>query len=249
MNILGIIPSRYASTRFPRKALALIKGKSMIQRVYEQAIQCKELSKVIVATDHSSIFDHVQSFGGEVMLTSELHVSGTDRCYEVLKKSPSIYDFVINIQGDEPFILPAQISLLAKSLNPSTELATLIKKIDSEEILFNPNSAKVIFNKNFEAIYFSRHTIPFLRGEEHEKWLKKHEYYKHIGIYAYRSDILKDITKLKASSLENAESLEQLRWLENGYKIKVNITEMDSYGIDTPQDLEDVLLNFTMGSD
>jgi 3-deoxy-manno-octulosonate cytidylyltransferase (CMP-KDO synthetase) len=247
MKILGVIPSRYASTRFPRKALAVIQGKTMVQRVYEQAQQCQHLERLIVATDHAAIYDHVRSFGGDVMMTSEHHVSGTDRCFETYQKSGSTYDFVINIQGDEPFILPQQISLLASTLHPRIQLATLIKKIDDEENLFNSNSAKVIFNHKKEAIYFSRHPIPFLRGFEHESWLSKNVYYKHIGIYAYRSDVLQAITKLPVSSLEKAESLEQLRWLENGYTINIEVTDLDSFGIDTPQDLENILTKMYKG--
>lgn len=247
MKILGVIPSRYASTRFPRKALAVIQGKTMIQRVYDQAAQSASLDHLLVATDHQAIFDHVASFGGNVLMTSEHHVSGTDRCYEAYEQSGSDYDFVINIQGDEPFILPEQISLLASTLSPEVELATLIKKIEDEETLFNPNSIKVIFNKNKEAIYFSRHPIPYLRGSEQETWLAKSSYYKHIGIYAYRSDILKNVTKLTVSSLEKAESLEQLRWLENGYCIKTEITDLDSFGVDTPQDLENLLMKMYKG--
>jgi 3-deoxy-manno-octulosonate cytidylyltransferase (CMP-KDO synthetase) len=243
MKILGVIPARYASTRFPRKALAMIDGKTMIRRVYEQAVQCNSLDRLLVATDHPSIFDQVRSFGGEVIMTSEHHLSGTDRCNEALLKVGDTFDFIINIQGDEPFILPQQIALLTNVLSPEVELATLVKKIENEETLFNPNTPKVIFNINKEAIYFSRHPIPFMRGEEHHHWLLKNIFYKHIGIYAYRTDILKKITSLLPSALEKSESLEQLRWLENGFKIKVELTGYDSHGIDTPQDLEKVLLN------
>ncbi len=237
MKILGIIPARFASTRFPEKALADIGGKSMVQRVYEQASKSSSLSKVIVATDHQKIFDHVLSFGGQVVMTSENHQSGTDRCMEVLSKEKESFDFIINIQGDEPFIKPEQIDLLAKTLDPQVQLATLAKKITDNETLFNPNTPKLIWNDKMEAIYFSRQTIPYLRGIEKETWLSKQIYYKHIGLYAYRIDILKAITKLAPSSLEIAESLEQLRWLENGYSIKVAITEFESIGIDTPEDL------------
>jgi 3-deoxy-manno-octulosonate cytidylyltransferase (CMP-KDO synthetase) len=237
MKILGIIPARFASTRFPEKALVDIGGKSMVQRVYEQVSKSTILSKVIVATDHEKIFNHVKNFGGQVLMTSENHLSGTDRCMEALQKTGEDFDFIINIQGDEPFIKPEQIDLLAKTLNPNIQLATLAKKITDNETLFNPNTPKLIWNDKMEALYFSRNTIPYLRGTDKEAWLSKHDFYKHIGIYAYRADVLKAITKLKASSLEQAESLEQLRWLENGYKIKIALTEFESVGIDTPEDL------------
>ncbi|WP_028979558.1 3-deoxy-manno-octulosonate cytidylyltransferase [Sporocytophaga myxococcoides] len=240
MNIIGIIPARYASTRFPAKPLVEIGGKSMIRRVYEQAGKARLLSQVVVATDNNEIFDHVKSFGGNVVMTREEHPSGTDRCFEALEKTSGKFDFVINIQGDEPFIHPEQIDLLASALKKETELATLVKKIEDQETLFNPNTPKVIFNKNKEAIYFSRQTIPYIRGAEQDQWLSKAEFYKHIGIYAYRSDILKAITSLDTGSLEKSESLEQLRWLENGFKIKVEITTYESVGIDVPSDLEKI---------
>ncbi|TAH27040.1 MAG: 3-deoxy-manno-octulosonate cytidylyltransferase [Cytophagales bacterium] len=238
MKILGIIPARYASTRFPGKPLVYIEGKTMIHRVYEQAMKSSLLDKIIVATDHYSIFEHVAEFGGNVIMTSDLHPSGTDRCNEVITKIPDSFDFVINIQGDEPFIHPKQIELLCNNLDKDTQIATLVKKIDTLAALYNINIPKVVFNESHEAIYFSRHPIPYLRGVDEDLWLAKHKYYKHIGIYAYRSDVLSEITKLKPSSLELAESLEQLRWIQNGYKIKAAITEFDSYGIDTPEDLE-----------
>jgi 3-deoxy-manno-octulosonate cytidylyltransferase (CMP-KDO synthetase) len=241
MNIIGIIPARYASTRFPAKALADIEGKTMIQRVYEQALKSKLLLKVVVATDNELILKHVEGFGGTAIMTSEKHQSGTDRCYEVLEKIGFGYDFVINIQGDEPFIQPEQIDILVNCLEKGTELATLVKKIDDNETLFNTNTPKVIFNTRQEAIYFSRNTIPFFRGVDEKDWLKHHDFYKHLGIYAYRADILEKITQLPPSNLENAEKLEQLRWLENGFRIKIAITEFDSFGIDTPEDLERAL--------
>jgi 3-deoxy-manno-octulosonate cytidylyltransferase (CMP-KDO synthetase) len=241
MNIIGIIPARYASTRFPAKALADIEGKTMIQRVYEQALKSKLLLKVVVATDNELILKHVEGFGGTAIMTSEKHQSGTDRCYEVLEKIGFGYDFVINIQGDEPFIQPQQIDILVNCLEKGTELATLVKKIDDNETLFNTNTPKVIFNTRQEAIYFSRNTIPFFRGVDEKDWLKHHDFYKHLGIYAYRADILEKITQLPPSNLENAEKLEQLRWLENGFRIKIAITEFDSFGIDTPEDLERAL--------
>jgi 3-deoxy-manno-octulosonate cytidylyltransferase (CMP-KDO synthetase) len=244
MRILGIIPARYASTRFPAKALADIRGKSMVRRVYEQALKAGSLSSVVVATDHEEIYEHVKGFG-EVVMTNSAHQSGTDRCCEALHKAGKPFDYVINIQGDEPFIMPEQIDLLATCLKSAdVELATLVKKITDQETLFNPNTPKVIFNKNSEAMYFSRQTIPHLRGVKQEDWLSSHDYYKHIGIYAYRTDILGQITRLPVSELEKSEALEQLRWIENGYKIKVAVTEYETIGIDTPEDLKKVLANY-----
>ncbi len=237
MKILGIIPARYASTRFPAKPLADLGGQSMISRVYAQAKKSESLASVVVATDHKEIYDHVKSFGGYVCMTGEHHASGTDRCYEVLSKEKEKFDYVINIQGDEPFIAPEQIDLLASLLDGKTELATLIKRLENKDQLLNSNLVKVVFNKNHEALYFSRSPIPYWRGKETD-WVHQHHYYKHIGMYAYRSDILEKITSLKVSSLERAESLEQLRWLENGYKIKVAETSLETVGIDTPEDLE-----------
>jgi 3-deoxy-manno-octulosonate cytidylyltransferase (CMP-KDO synthetase) len=237
MKVLGIIPARYASTRFPAKSLADLNGQSMISRVFTQAGKSKSLSKVIVATDHSEIVEHVLGFGGNVCMTSENHASGTDRCYEVLSKEQEIFDYVINIQGDEPFISPTQIDLLTSLLDGTTELATLIKKLETQEQLTNPNVVKVVVNESKEAMYFSRSPIPYWRGKETD-WINQHTYYKHIGMYAYRSDVLKRITSLKVSALEKAESLEQLRWLENGFKIKTIETTIETVGIDTPEDLE-----------
>jgi len=192
---------------------------------------------VVVATDHQEIYNVVQQFG-QVQMTSPDHPSGTDRCAEVLNSLDENFDFIINIQGDEPFINPEQISMLASVLTNETQLATLVKKISNNGTLFNPNIPKVIINSASEALYFSRSTIPHIRGTEEKDWLSKHTFYKHIGIYAYRSDVLKQITQLQPGTLELAESLEQLRWLENGYKIKVAITELESMGIYTLEDLE-----------
>ena len=218
MDILGIIPARYASTRFPGKPLAKIAGKSMIRRVYEQAKKCSNLAQVIVATDDERIFNHVAGFGGIAVMTSPEHQSGTDRCAEVALQHPA-YDVIINIQGDEPYIDPEQISKLAYCFeDPSVQIATLVKKIKNEEELSNINSPKVIINKFSEAIYFSRSPIPHLRGLRQVDWLKHFTYFKHIGIYGYRADVLQQITKLPVSELEKAESLEQLRWIENGFK-------------------------------
>lgn len=241
MKILGIIPARYRSTRFPAKPLADIAGKSMIQRVYEQAKKSKAFHKVVVATDHQAIFNHVKMFEGEVCMTGENHQSGTDRCYEALSFEAISYDYVINIQGDEPFIEPEQINTLANCLDGQTQLATLAKKITEAEELFNPNIVKVIMEGTGEAIYFSREAIPYLRGIEKAAWIRQFDYYKHIGIYAYRTDILKEITRLPTGVLEKAESLEQLRWIENGFKIKVAKTNLESVGIDTPEDLQQAI--------
>jgi len=244
VQILGIIPARYASTRFPAKALVDIGGKSMIQRVYEQSSKATRLSQVIVATDDERIMEHVLGFGGKAVMTSENHQSGTDRCFEALTKTEGNYDYVINIQGDEPFISPEPIDSLANELNGLIELATLVKIIDSEDILFNVNVPKAVLNKRREILYFSRQTIPYIRNKEPDQWLENHTFYKHIGIYAYRTDVLAELTKLPVSSLEKAEALEQLRWLENGYSIKAVITSDDSHGVDTPDDLDRVSRKF-----
>lgn len=237
MKVLGIIPARYASSRFPGKPLVDIGGKSMIQRVYEQAKKCSGLSEVIVATDDARIFNHVQAFGGVAVMTADTHQSGTDRCAEVALLHPE-YDVIINIQGDEPFIDPEQINKLAACFtDKETQLATLIKRIKTEEELFNTNSPKVVVNKLSEAVYFSRSALPHIRGQEPENWLEFYTFFKHIGIYGYRADILQQITKLPVSSLEKAESLEQLRWIENGYLIKVAETELETYAVDIPEDL------------
>lgn len=241
MKVLGIIPARLASTRFPAKALVDIKGKSMVQRVYEQASAAKGLEKVIVATDHEDIFKHVEAFGGEAIMTSDQHPSGTDRCREALDKQEGDFDYVINIQGDEPFIHPDTIDELAALLDGETQLATLVNEVKEAPLLFNPSIMKVIFNTKMEAIYFSRECVPYLRGYDKSEWLEHHTYYKHVCIYAYRADILREVTQLSLSSLEKAESLEQLRWLENGYPIKIGITSHESISIDTPQDLDRAL--------
>lgn len=216
----------------------------MIQRVYEQ-VQ-KSLEHVCVATDDERIQAAVKAFGGNVVMTSDRHTSGTDRCYEAYTQASAPYDVVINIQGDEPFIQPEQIGILKSCFEDErTQIATLVKpfsaEADFEKELFNPNTPKVVLNKNSEALYFSRSIVPYIRGDKHTEWLKKHTFYKHIGLYAYRTDILKEITQLPPSSLEQAESLEQLRWLENGYRIKVGITHYETIGIDTPEDLEKAL--------
>lgn len=243
MKFIVIIPARYASTRFPGKPLIDMKGKPMIQRVYEQAQ--KVLDDVWVATDDQRIFDVVNSFGGNIVMTSDAHKSGTDRCNEAYEKIGKDFDVIINIQGDEPFIQPEQIkSLMDCFTGKDVELATLVKpfrKEDGFDALFNPSSPKVIINKRQEAIYFSRSIIPYIRDVHHTEWLDKHIFYKHIGMYAYRADVLKEITQLQQSALEKAESLEQLRWIENGYKIKIGFTDFETVGIDTPADMEKAL--------
>jgi 3-deoxy-manno-octulosonate cytidylyltransferase (CMP-KDO synthetase) len=241
MKILGIIPARYASTRFPAKPLVDIAGKTMIQRVYEQAKKC-DLDYVVVATDDERIASVVRDFNGEVVMTDTQHQSGTDRCAEVALLFPE-YDIIINIQGDEPFIDPAQIALVKSCFTDQTiKLATLIKEIHQEEELFNPNIPKVIINSNQEAIYFSRHPIPYLRGAvEPADWVSKHQFYKHIGIYGYTRQTLLEIKNLAPSALELAESLEQLRWLENGYQIKTKVTGIETIAIDTPEDLQKII--------
>ena len=241
-SIIGIIPARYASTRFPGKPLIDIGGKSMIQRVFEQAKKSKLLTDVIVATDDSRIEKTVLQFGGKVCLTSQDHPTGTDRCAEVVEKLKLNCDAIINIQGDEPFIEPKQIDLVCDCFRDDrTELATLIKKVNSPEILFNQNTPKVIIDNSQFAIYFSRQALPFVRGKVENAWLENHTFYQHIGIYGYRYDILKKITQLPPSSLEKAESLEKLRWIQNGFKIKTAVTTLETMAIDTPEDLQKVL--------
>lgn len=243
MKFIGIIPARYGSSRFPGKPLADMAGKPMIQRVYEQVRLA--LDEVWVATDDKRIADAVSSFGGNAVITSDKHKSGTDRCNEAFSTINKPFDVVINIQGDEPFIQPQQIESLKNCFTTQeVQLATLVKpfrKEDGFDVLFNPNSPKVVINKNNEAIYFSRSIVPYIRDVHHTEWLDKHTFYKHIGMYAYRADVLKEITQLPQSSLEIAESLEQLRWIENGYKIKVGFTDIETIGIDTPDDMEKAL--------
>src|ERR1035437_4132179 len=239
MKIVGIIPAPFAASRFPGKPLVDIAGKSMIQRVYEQAKRSKLLADVVVATDDERIAKHVKAFNGKVVITSESHQSGTDRCFEVIQTFSPSADVVINIQGDEPFIHPEQIDLVASCFkSDKVQIATLVKKISNNEELFNVNIPKVLINKRKEAICFSRQTIPFIRGKEQSEWLTNFTFYKHIGIYAYTTNVLAEITNLKQSSLELAEALEQLRWIENGYKINVEITDFESVAIDSPEDLK-----------
>ena len=241
MKILGIIPSRFASTRFPGKPLVQIQGKSMIQRVYEQASKSTLLADVVVATDDILIANEVTRFGGKFVMTASTHISGTDRCAEVIAKL-SGFDSVINIQGDEPFIDPLQIDLLASCFDDAkVQIATLIKKIDSQEDLFNESIPKVVLNDRNEAIYFSRQTIPFLRNIEKTEWLERGTFFKHIGIYGYTIDALLQITRLQPAKLELAESLEQLRWLEAGFKIDTRTTSIETLAIDTPEDLNKLI--------
>lgn len=236
MRILGIIPSRYASSRFPGKPLVDILGKSMIQRVYEQAAKSTSLTDLIIATDDQRIYDHVDDFGGNVMMTSFGHKNGTERCGEVVSKLEREYDFVINIQGDEPFISPQQIDTLATSLDRETELATQVKFETDQDLYESPNEVKVVFDSSKTALYFSRSPIPMVKNPADFQG-----FYKHVGIYAYRLPVLNEIIGLPASPLELSESLEQLRWLENGYRISIVETNEDSISIDSPEDLERVL--------
>lgn len=243
MKCAGIIPARYASTRFPGKPLAVINGTSMIRRVYEQCLKSTSLNIVVVATDDERIAEHVQSFNGRVIMTSANHRSGTDRCNEALTHlisldSQQYYDVVVNIQGDEPFIDPAQIDAVTACFNDEhVDIATLARPIDTVEELFNPNAVKVVRGLQNQALYFSRSTIPFIRGAEQNEWLDKGNFLKHLGLYAYRTPVLKAIAQLAPGKLEISENLEQLRWLENGFRISVELTDKEGISIDTPNDL------------
>lgn len=238
MKCLALIPARYASVRFPGKPLVDIDGKSMIRRVYEQASLATKVDKVIVATDDERILQHVAQFGGNVVMTKPNHQSGTDRCAEVAMQFPE-FDLIVNVQGDEPFIRPEEIDRLLQFLGDSTayQMATLVKKIEDSSSLFNPNVVKCVFGQRGNALYFSRQPVPHQRGLEEKDWLKKGNHYKHIGMYAFKMETLLEIASLPPGRLETAESLEQLRWLENGFPIGVVITSLDSFGIDTPEDL------------
>lgn len=262
MKVLGVIPARYSSTRFPGKPLVNINGKSMIQRVYEQAKKAKSLAHVVVATDDERIFEHVKSFGGEAMMTAAEHQSGTDRCAEVAammnldvitqasenaksfafdvpRERP--FDAVVNIQGDEPFIDPEQIEKVIEILRGGIfSIATLAKTIDNQEDILNPNIVKAVFSADGRALYFSRSPIPNLRNTPQYEWSKKGEIFKHIGLYGYKMQTLQEIARLAPSRLEQLESLEQLRWLENGYAIGVGKTDLETIGIDTPEDLKKI---------
>lgn len=240
MQFIGIIPARYASTRFPAKPLAMLGGMTVIERVYRQVEGT--MDAVVVATDDERIEQAVKAFGGNVVMTSTAHRSGTDRCWEAYTNVKSTADVVVNIQGDEPFIQHSQLEAVKACFeDPSTDIATLVKpftETDGWAAVENPNSPKVVVGRNMEALYFSRSVIPYIRGKKKgDAWLAQHTFYKHIGLYAYRAHVLREITQLPQSSLELAESLEQLRWLENGYKIKVGVSDIETIGIDTPEDL------------
>lgn len=241
IKILGVIPARFASTRFPGKPLTIINGKSMIQRVYEQASKSNSLTKVVVATDDERIATEVEHFGGEYIMTATTHQSGTDRCAEVAAQLPD-FDIIINIQGDEPYINPEQIDLLASCFEQNdVEIATLVKSINDVDELFNTNIPKVVLDNQQNALYFSRQTLPYLRNEASDKnWINQYNYVKHIGIYAYKKEVLSQISKLKPSGLELAESLEQLRWIENGYRIRTKLTTHETIAVDCPDDLEKI---------
>lgn len=246
-NIIGIIPARFGSVRFPGKPLADISGKIMIRRVVEQA--SKVLDKVYVATDDKRILSAVNKFGGMAVMTSRNHTNGTERCAEALqiveKDIGEQIDVVVNIQGDEPFVHPDQITLVTSCFgNRSVQIATLVKQIETENELFDLNKPKVIVNNRSEAVYFSRSPVPFIRGKDRTEWVQAHKYYRHIGLYGYRRNVLLELAQLKQSSLEVVESLEQLRWIENGYCIHVRITEHESFGVDTPEDINRITGHF-----
>ena len=240
MKFIAIIPARYASTRFPGKPLAVLGGKTVIQRFYEQV--SRAIGNALVATDDERILKHVESFGGKAVMTGSHHRSGTDRCWEAYMKNGGNEDIIINVQGDEPFIQPEQIEAIMQCFDDeSTEIATLVKPFEQEGCyadLENPNKVKVVTDANMNALYFSRSVIPYLRGVDKELWPSRHQFYTHLGMYAYRAEVLRRVTQLSLSPLELSESLEQLRWLENGIRIKLGITPHSSIGIDTPEDLE-----------
>jgi len=253
-KVLGVIPSRYASTRFPGKPLVDINGKSMIRRVVEQCQKAEKLDKVIVATDDKRIYDHVLEFGGFAMMTSDSHKSGTERCGEVIEKledNEEFFDIVVNIQGDEPFISPAHINKVCDILlnDDQAEIGTLAKRITTEEELFNENVVKVVMTEELEdeeprdALYFSRHPIPYVRGKKQDEWLANASYFKHIGIYAFNIDEFYEIQEIEHSMLEEAESLENLRWLSHHFTIQVAEIKEDIVGIDTPEDLAKIKFN------
>jgi 3-deoxy-manno-octulosonate cytidylyltransferase (CMP-KDO synthetase) len=239
-KVVAIIPARFASTRFPGKPLVDLGGKSMIQRTYERVKAVEGFDRIVIATDDQRIFDASLAFGAEVMMTAESHLTGTDRCAEVLSRLGETVDYVVNIQGDEPFIEPEQLKEVAAGFSSGAPILTLIKKITDQETLFNINTPKVICDSEGHALYFSRQTIPYLRGVEPSDWLNKHTFYKHIGLYAYRADILPGLSALKPTSLELAESLEQLRWVQNGIRIRAIETQFETVGIDSPADLEKI---------
>ncbi len=241
MSVIAIIPARYASSRFPGKPLAMIKNKSMLQRVYEQTKKAKLPDEVIIATDDNRIAEHAKSFGATVIMTKTEHPSGTDRCFEAYMLNGKVYDYIINVQGDEPFLEPEQIDVMVRACDGNAEIITQITKCTSYEILFDEGEVKIVLNDNKEALYFSRSVIPHIKNREEKDWHNCFNYFRHVGTYVYRADVLEKITKLGVSELEKAESLEQLRWLENGYKIKCVETNFDSHCIDYPEDIEKVL--------
>ena len=237
MKFMAIIPARSASTRFPGKPLAVLGGKTVIQRVYEQVSSV--LSEVYVATDDQRIYDCVEGFGGKAVMTREDHKSGTDRIEEAVEKIGTDADVIINVQGDEPFIQPSQVETLMHLFDaPETQIGTLGKLFESMEAVENPNSPKIVTDNRGFALYFSRSVIPYIRGIERNDWFGQYPFLKHLGIYAYRREVLAEVTRLPQSSLEKAESLEQLRWLQNGYRIRVGLTDVETIGIDTPEDLQ-----------
>jgi 3-deoxy-manno-octulosonate cytidylyltransferase (CMP-KDO synthetase) len=245
MKIIAIIPARYASTRFPGKPLIDIAGKSMIQRVVEKVRLSNSISQVVVATDDERIRSHVEGFGGSAIMTRSEHASGTDRCLEAFETLNSNADCIINVQGDEPFVDPSQLdSLINLIAKPQVSIATLAKKISDSQTLFDSSKVKVVMNAHSQALYFSRQAIPFYRNAENKHWHEHHTYYKHLGLYAYTPEKLREICALQPSSLEMAESLEQLRWLENGHAIHVATTDIESPAIDTPEDLQNVLTRY-----
>jgi len=243
MKVLGIIPARWASTRFPGKPLIMLGDKTMIHRVYEQT--SKVLDNVVVATDDNKIAEEVKKFNGQVVITSDKHQSGTDRCAEALElyqqKVNDKFDIVINIQGDEPFIQPQQIKQVVDSFDNNTQISTLVRKITDNKTIFYLNNAKVVFNNKNEALYFSRAPIPYVAKSEKKNWIDKYTFYEHIGLYGYKSSVLKELTMLKPSKLELSESLEQNRWLENGYKIKISESNFENISIDTEEDLKNII--------
>lgn len=238
MQVLGIIPARYASSRFPGKPLAMLGGKSMIQRVCEQVVKAKHVHQLLVATDDARIFDHVNALGYKAVMTASTHQSGTDRCAEVARQYPA-FEVVINIQGDEPFIQPDQVDRVTLPLvrQKGVQISTLARQLSSSSALFNPNVVKVVRNQKGEALYFSRSPIPYLRGIPQEEWVKNGNFYQHLGIYGFRREALLTLSGLPEGRLERLESLEQLRWIEAGWSIMVGITDHESFGIDTPEDL------------
>jgi len=246
-RFFGIIPARYASTRFPGKPLVKIDGKSMIQRVFEQALACEKFTSVVVATDNKTIFDNVTAFGGKAVMTAENHPSGTDRCFEAASLINADFniskdDVIVNIQGDEPYIHPEQISeLLGCFSDEKVQIATQAKLISDATQIFDPNAVKVVFDENHQALLFSRSPIPYIRNLECSQWISENCFYKHIGIYAYRMGILEQLVKLSPSRLEKLESLEQLRWIESGFRIKIMLTDFESPSIDTPEDLNKLM--------